>query len=321
VADIPILVAGTASTPTSYEVPNTQEILLKVVSAVFDASSATTGFEPTLEDVTDAGIVVAEIPASLVQPGGLERVTWFPGAELDQEAAGETVGVASETVYYDTPNANTPLTMSTTLISGVSYVLVVEGTWSLWNSALGTGTPEADAMFPGSGAGRVSTQVGLDADTCFAKKTGSTVVIGHTSLLTFSLDNGSTYAHVEPLGGPFSTPQAGHLYRYELTGQGHPLKVLLNDINAPDNYGKLKFTLQVPSGTGTGSGSGSLVPPTDATLNGDVLEVVGGEPGISVREVVAALGVNRTSLYPVVRQLVSDGLLHKDGRGLWPVSA
>jgi hypothetical protein len=51
-----------------------------------------------------------------------------------------------------------------------------------------------------------------------------------------------------------------------------------------------------------------------------VLEVVGGEPGISVREIVAQLGVNRTSLYPVVRQLVSDGLLHKDGRGLWLAS-
>jgi hypothetical protein len=51
-----------------------------------------------------------------------------------------------------------------------------------------------------------------------------------------------------------------------------------------------------------------------------VLEVVGVEPGISVREIVAQLGVNRTSLYPVVRQLVSDGLLHKDGHGLWPVA-
>jgi len=51
-----------------------------------------------------------------------------------------------------------------------------------------------------------------------------------------------------------------------------------------------------------------------------VLEVVGVEPGISVREIVAQLGVNRTSLYPVVRQLVSDGLLQKDGPGLWPVA-
>ncbi len=51
-----------------------------------------------------------------------------------------------------------------------------------------------------------------------------------------------------------------------------------------------------------------------------VLEVVAVEPGISVREIVAQLGVNRTSLYPVVRGLVSDGLLHKDGRGLWLAS-
>ena len=58
-----------------------------------------------------------------------------------------------------------------------------------------------------------------------------------------------------------------------------------------------------------------------ATRRERVLEVVGGEPGISVREIVSQLGVNRTSLYPVVRQLVSDGLLYKDGRGLWPVSS
>jgi hypothetical protein len=57
-----------------------------------------------------------------------------------------------------------------------------------------------------------------------------------------------------------------------------------------------------------------------ATRRERVLQVVGDEPGISVREVVVQLGVNRTSPYPVVRQLVSDGLLQKDGRGLWPVS-
>jgi hypothetical protein len=60
--------------------------------------------------------------------------------------------------------------------------------------------------------------------------------------------------------------------------------------------------------------------PRHATRRERILEVVGDEPGISVREIVTQLGVNRTSLYPVVRQLVSDGLLYKDGRGLWPVS-
>lgn len=57
-----------------------------------------------------------------------------------------------------------------------------------------------------------------------------------------------------------------------------------------------------------------------ATRRDRVLEVVAIEPGISVREIVAQLGVNRTSLYPVVRALMSDGLLHKDGRGLWLAS-
>jgi hypothetical protein len=59
---------------------------------------------------------------------------------------------------------------------------------------------------------------------------------------------------------------------------------------------------------------------SQSTRRERVLEVVGVEPGISVREVVAQLGVNRTSLYPVVRQLVSDGLLQKDGRRLWPAA-
>ena len=74
-------------------------------------------------------------------------------------------------------------------------------------------------------------------------------------------------------------------------------------------------------GSATGGSATHQPMPRHTTRRERVLEVVVGEPGISVREVVAALGVNRTSLYPVVRQLVSDGLLHKDGRGLWPVLA
>jgi hypothetical protein len=70
-----------------------------------------------------------------------------------------------------------------------------------------------------------------------------------------------------------------------------------------------------------GARSATSVPTgRQSTRRERVLEVVGVEPGISVREIVAQLGVNRTSLYPVVRQLVSDGLLYKDGPGLWPVA-
>ncbi len=69
-----------------------------------------------------------------------------------------------------------------------------------------------------------------------------------------------------------------------------------------------------------GARSATLGANGGSTRRERVLEVVAVEPGISVREIVAQLGVNRTSLYPVVRQLVSDGLLHKDGRGLWLTS-
>lgn len=60
------------------------------------------------------------------------------------------------------------------------------------------------------------------------------------------------------------------------------------------------------AGTGTGA--------RRVTRRERVLELVREQPGISVPELVDAMGVNRTSLYPVVRQLISDGLLRKDGK-------
>jgi IclR helix-turn-helix domain len=75
------------------------------------------------------------------------------------------------------------------------------------------------------------------------------------------------------------------------------------------------------TGARPGGARSATVPSNERSTRRDrVLEVVAVAPGISVREIVAQLGVNRTSLYPVVRQLVSDGLVHKDGRGLWLAS-
>ncbi len=76
-----------------------------------------------------------------------------------------------------------------------------------------------------------------------------------------------------------------------------------------------------PGGARSATRAAPAVPGgSQSTRRERVLEVVGVEPGISVREIVAQLGVNRTSLYPVVRGLVSDGLLTKDGTGLWPAA-
>lgn len=90
----------------------------------------------------------------------------------------------------------------------------------------------------------------------------------------------------------------------------------------PRSRGRASGTRARRGGARSATRAGSAAPAgRQSTRRERVLEVVGVAPGISVREIVAQLGVNRTSLYPVVRQLVSDGLLYKDGTGLWPVSS
>lgn len=49
-----------------------------------------------------------------------------------------------------------------------------------------------------------------------------------------------------------------------------------------------------------------------------VIELVRRNPGITIPELVERMQVNRTSLYPVIRQLVSDGLIDKEGTQLTP---
>jgi hypothetical protein len=89
----------------------------------------------------------------------------------------------------------------------------------------------------------------------------------------------------------------------------------------PGARGRASGTKAQPGGARSATRAATAAPAgSQSTRRERVLEVVGVEPGISVREIVAQLGVNRTSLYPVVRQLVTDGLLYKDGPGLWPVA-
>jgi hypothetical protein len=89
----------------------------------------------------------------------------------------------------------------------------------------------------------------------------------------------------------------------------------------PRGRGSGTGTKARPGGARSATSLADAVPAgRQSTRRERVLEVVGVKPGISVREIVAQLGVNRTSLYPVVRELVSDGLLYKDGPGLWPVA-
>ena len=310
--DQQVLVTGVASAPATFRIPGNGQITPRAIFAHYDGSSAAGTYVPALKITSDGGELVGIYPlrSTTLAAGVSADMSWFPEVDDAPFPVNEVVGITSETVFYDTVNANTPLVMSTTLATGTEYVVIIEGTYTVWNSVLGTGTPEANAQVPGAAGGRVSTEVGLDADTAFAVKTGGGQSLGHSSLVQLSLDGGGTYTHVEPVGGPYATPLTGHLYRYNLTGQGFPLRIRILDINPPDNYGKLRITLQIPNGTGTGSGAGSLVPPADTTLNGDVLTVSSGLPtwaapaagGVaSVTAADTSIVVGGTAANPTVR--------------------
>jgi len=66
-----------------------------------------------------------------------------------------------------------------------------------------------------------------------------------------------------------------------------------------------------PKGTGRrGRPKGS------GTRAKQTLEIVKGKPGITIPELAAAMGIKQNYLYRVVPDLVKDGKLRKEGRGL-----
>jgi hypothetical protein len=282
-ADAIIARQGPVAAPLDYRVPAGAELIPLCITASFNGASASGSYVPCVEILTPDGLVLARaVLQQTIAAAEDADVSWFQGVSVcppGSTAGLPGVGVTLETLYVDS-KSSTGTTSATVLAAGVEYLLVVEGTWSFWNEALNVGSPGADAMFPSSLAGRVSTQVGVDADTLYAYPAAHPNTIGHQA--NFELDLGSGFQHVEPDGGPYATPLAGHLYRYTVIGQGTTIKAkVLDTILYTDNYGKLKVTIQVPSGTGTGSGAGSLVPATDTTNDGEVLAVLGGVPTLS----------------------------------------
>ncbi len=193
----------------------------------------------------------------------------------------QTAGVTTDQFYADSKHSG-PVSGTTALVTGGKYLITVQGTYSVWNEALGNGSPESNAMFPGSTSGRTSTQVGLDAETRFATPTDHLHPLTHQTDFQISLDGGVTFAHIEPDDGPHTSPNANHLYSYTVIGQGDVPQVRVQDGGVfTDNYGKLSITVQaldtagIGGGGGSGGpgGSGSLVPPADSTITDEFLRV------------------------------------------------
>lgn len=88
--DQQILVAGTAPAPADFLIPGNGQLQPKAVNAIFDGTGASGDFAPTLEIISDAGVVVSRVPASTVKAGDAAEVTFAPFLEATGAASGAT---------------------------------------------------------------------------------------------------------------------------------------------------------------------------------------------------------------------------------------
>jgi hypothetical protein len=172
-------------------------------------------------------------------------------------AAPAQADVTSETLYLDTyensgDGASGPVSTSDVLTDGATYQVRVTGTFSAWKASewlppfVPCGTPEPAPQYPSPG--RTNGMVGYDAEARFAvaaKTRGfpcaSLGLPHHHPFFEIQMSNGNGFSHIEPEGGPYSSPQPGHLYKYELEGDGEPAAFRLRDTNLRDNYGRFRI--------------------------------------------------------------------------------
>jgi len=137
-----------------------------------------------------------------------------------------------------------PVESTSVLIDGNDYLLIVDGTISVWRSWVYTckGTPEENAKYPSS---HVDGKVGLDPVYIFACKSGSSTCKHNFPIrymsFQISLDNQRTWFSPEPLSEELNPD---HVYKYKITGKGFCLYAKFLDNPTSDNYGKFKIELQ-----------------------------------------------------------------------------
>lgn len=136
-----------------------------------------------------------------------------------------------------------------TLAVGQAARVKVEGTYSIWGEAMWDngvceGSSEAAPAFPSAGSS--NGQVGIDAEYYFAVPSGSALCDNPypwgAGEFKISLDGGADFDNPDPIV-PLTGPVAGHVYEYDVVGQGHPIMFQRDDTNSGDNYGVLRITI------------------------------------------------------------------------------
>ncbi|NHC43835.1 hypothetical protein [Motilibacter aurantiacus] len=136
--------------------------------------------------------------------------------------------------------------------SGTYAVVEAQGTFSRWAGAVwGTrgvcGVPEPSPAFPSAGGGQ--GLVGQDAEVEFAQSyacdADDAPLPRHLGDLL--IDAGGGFTHPQAVGGPYSTPRPDHRYTYVVVGTGKRIAFRVRDVNAGDNYGRLRLVVRTAS--------------------------------------------------------------------------
>ena len=118
-----------SSAPASYEVPNATEIIPKAINATFDGTGASGSFVPTVEIISDGGVVVARVPCqTTVAAGGSAECTFAPFLRAD--SSGSLAGQQQLGVYHS----------NTVTVAGSSNV-VVSWVYDAGDAVLNLSTP------------------------------------------------------------------------------------------------------------------------------------------------------------------------------------
>lgn len=146
-----------------------------------------------------------------------------------------------------------PVKAAAAVPAGQAVFVTLSGTISIWPVAQWRsrgsvcGAAESETVTPSPGVG--NGPAGWDAETVFAVPPGVTfnafgcepaAVPFHSTRRSpggIQFDTGNGFAHVEPIGGPFTSPRADHTYTYAIRSAGEPVATRFVDDPVRDNYG------------------------------------------------------------------------------------
>ena len=119
--------------------------------------------------------------------------------------------------------------------------------------------------------------------------------------------------------------------RREIEARMEELRPHVDEYHRLEAAAKALAGAQAPASTTTpgrrplprrGSGTGRAGRPRGSGTRGNqALEIVRGQPGITIPEIAEKMGIQQNYLYRVLPSLAQDGLVEKQGRGWHPKTA